>query len=282
MIGKNLELLISSKCNMSCYFCDSRNIEQQSTKNLLSILTIAYKKWCTILTLTWWEPTLNKDLFLIIKFAKKIWYKKITLQSNLILANSVDFFLSLYKSWVTNIWFPFFWNDKSSFNIITKSEKYADYKENLDILFSLKLFDIRADIMLIPESINYIKEYSEILINKWVNEIFYINPFSWVNIELKNNVYNYSNILKTYLLKSSFKNFRILGWPTCYFKWLEEHVYEYTDNDILFEWKFIWLNEVKNNHFSKISKCDKCIYIDSCFWFDKKILNENLLVFPEY
>lgn len=84
---------VNYKCNWSCKFCNVLKTNNYwkndvSSKEVISKILNLTKKYNTqqrknlILSFSWWEPTLNKNLFTFIKLAKKIWIWTVEIQTN--------------------------------------------------------------------------------------------------------------------------------------------------------------------------------------------------------
>ncbi len=84
---------INYKCNWKCKFCNVLKTNNYwkndiTNKEIIYNLLKLIKKYSfkerkkLILSFSWWEPTLNKNLFNYIKLAKKIWIWVVEIQTN--------------------------------------------------------------------------------------------------------------------------------------------------------------------------------------------------------
>ena len=272
---KNIDLILSNNCNLNCLFCNSDKwiLYKWNLKKVCSIINHYYKKWFSSITFSWWEPTLDENLFLYIAFAKKLWFKEIKIQTNLMF--SEEYFLKLLKYWITELWFTYLWLDKTTFISITWNVwKFTLYSEMLNFISNyINEIDINIDIVLNDHIIDNIWDNTEKLLSLWFKNFNYKFPFFTWKKRLEYDLKEYSDKLKEYLIWKNF-NFFILYIPTCYLKWLEKNIYNFK-NDFIYDFKYNFsLEESILNLYEKFDECNKCEYKGSCFWFEKGNLNK--------
>lgn len=270
---KNIDLILNKVCNLNCFFCNPSKYTKDffwSDKNNI-ILKIAdfFNKWFESITFSWWEPTLDNNLLLYIKFANKIGFKIIKLQTNLTLLNKEKLDL-LSKSWLNEIWFTYLWNQKKVFKDIVWNDKYFDnYINSLDLLEDFKdNIKITCDIVLNDFLVDDLENIINLLLKKWIKHINFKYPFYTWKKHMENRIKNYSSILISFLQTIDI-SYNILYIPTCYLNWLEEKIYDY-ENDYIMDWEYIFsLKDTLNNVFYKENQCNECIYKINCFWLEK-------------
>lgn len=99
-------LLITTACNLDCCFCRGKNVidnkqilnYEEIKKNLIEI-----RKKSKSLSLSGGEPTLHPQLVDIVKFAKKIGFKTISLHTNGVNLANKSYLYELIDSGITNI-----------------------------------------------------------------------------------------------------------------------------------------------------------------------------------
>ncbi|MEM5806809.1 MAG: radical SAM protein, partial [Candidatus Aenigmatarchaeota archaeon] len=83
---KKLALLLSYKCNNNCRFCycaDKREkFDDMTTDMAKKELELAKERGCSFVDFNGGEPTLRKDIFELISYAKKLGYRTIAVTSN--------------------------------------------------------------------------------------------------------------------------------------------------------------------------------------------------------
>jgi len=272
---KNVDLILSNNCNLSCLFCNAEKwvLYKWDIKKVCGVINNFLKKWFNSITFSWGEPTLDENLFLYIAFAKKLWFKEIKIQTNLMF--SEEYFLKLLKYWITGLWFTYLWLDKRTFISITWNVwKFTLYSEMLNFISNyINEIDINIDIVLNDHIIDNIWDNTEKLLSLWFKNFNYKFPFFTWKKRLEYDLKEYSDKLKEYLIWKNF-NFYILYIPTCYLKGLEKYIYNYK-KDFIYDFKYSFsLEQSISKLYEKFDECNKCEYKGSCFWFEKGNLNK--------
>lgn len=80
-------------CNAKCVFCIDLNKRQvnASTKTLFENIIQAKKNGTNYLEIIWWEITIRRDFFMLLAFAKKVWFETIMFVTNGIKFADKDF-----------------------------------------------------------------------------------------------------------------------------------------------------------------------------------------------
>lgn len=106
---------ITYRCNWKCKFCNvllTNNFWEKdiSSKDIILQILQLLKKYSKeelfnlILSFSWWEPTLDKNLANYIKLAKSIWVWKVQVQTNgSIIYKNPDKLLNYINSWLDEI-----------------------------------------------------------------------------------------------------------------------------------------------------------------------------------
>ncbi len=106
---------VTYKCNWKCKFCNvlkTNNFWEHDvlSKDIIYQILNLSKKYSTdqrnslILSFSWWEPTLDKNLSNYIKLAKKIWIWNTQIQTNwTFLFKNKEYILDLIESWLDQI-----------------------------------------------------------------------------------------------------------------------------------------------------------------------------------
>lgn len=266
---KNIDIILSNNCNLSCLFCNAKKWDSYKgdLKTTCFFINKFYKEWFNSITFSGWEPTLDENLLLYIAFAKKIWYKKIKVQTNLLF--SEEYFLKLINLWITWIWFTYLWLDKMTFISVTWNVwKFSLYSNMLFFLSNyINQIDINVDIVLNEHIIDNIWLETNKLLELWFKNFNYKFPFfTWKTI-LNYDLRLYSDKLRSFLIWKNF-NFNILYIPTCYLKWLENKIYDF-NNDYIYDFKYFFsLRDSIDKIYQKFDECNNCEYYNKCFWFE--------------
>ena len=84
MAKKRLDLKVGYTCNNNCRFCvvaDKRKFGDLTTKELKKQMEEG-RKTCEDIVFTGGEPTIRKDIFELVRYAKKLKFDTIQIQTN--------------------------------------------------------------------------------------------------------------------------------------------------------------------------------------------------------
>ncbi len=292
---------INYKCNWKCNFCNVWLVNNYWDKDInhkeviYKILTLGKKyslkeKSNLVLSFSWWEPTLNKNLFNYIKLAKNIWIWRIQIQTNWsLLYLNHSLYDKLFSAWLNEIFLA-----QHSENLETNMEMwcYYDFNDFLSwfnyVRNSRKNIKIYLNIVITKINIEFLYKFIIKLIDIWFikhiwNKISFWfcqpNWYAWDNkedtllvfddyqINLINKVINYCKSRDIYL------DFHYTSPPICILQ-NPEYNLEYKKLKILKNnknistfnlnsFKFLWKEK------SKLSICKTCRYDNYCLWFYK-------------
>ena len=82
---KKLALILGYECNNNCIFCyaaDKKKFSSMTTEQAKKELEKGIERGCTFIDFNGGEPTIRKDFFELIKYAKKLGYKTIAATTN--------------------------------------------------------------------------------------------------------------------------------------------------------------------------------------------------------
>lgn len=134
---EGLEIFLWYKCNVNCSFCYQKDLRSRYKKNLekddvIKLLNIWFENWKKFIIFSWWEPTLDKNLWLYIDYSKKLWFEHIRVHTNWFWFRKFEYLKDLYNKGLTWITISIHWynefHDKIawinwSFEIIKKALK---------------------------------------------------------------------------------------------------------------------------------------------------------------
>lgn len=206
---KRLALNITTNhfCNQKCFFCID-NTKEHLTFLKQDIDEKIYKmiddwKWkYENIVFTSWEPTLNKNFWEYIKYAKESWYKNITMISNGSLLDIESVREKIINSWLDEIVISIHW-------LWAVHDKMVGvdwiFNKTLKGLYSLlkekdKGLKISLSFVMNKYNIKVYYKYIDFFINLWVDQII-INTLrpegysSWYNY--KKYFFPYSEFIKT-------------------------------------------------------------------------------------
>lgn len=179
---KRADVKVWFACNNKCLFCvqwDKREkYPPRTLDEIKKILEDEYKNSCLWVVFTWGEPTVHKWLVEAVKYAKKLWYKEIQIQSNWKNFANLKYCIELIKAWVTE-----FSPAIHGFNIETHDKLVGtpwSWKEVIEWLTNLKKLNQKIIINSVITKQNYkeIPKLASLLVKIWVNQF----QFAFVHI----------------------------------------------------------------------------------------------------
>lgn len=274
-------------CNESCSFCNVTNETEPTYKDktifeiLLQVQKIIKKEWWSKnvkITLSWWEPTLRKDIDKIVLWIKKLGVNYIELQTNATLLNE-KLANKLIKSWLNKFFISFHSNDKEIF------EDYVWLKWVFDIVVNnIKNLWKYDNIEVILNPVISKKNYKNLewffsFIKKEFPFIKYISlSFIQPHWEAKYNIglmldYDTVNKELTWILDYAYGLWFIInnpycGLPVCVMWWdkYNWNCIEIVEGKNLIE---NWIKREDNNK-EYLEECNNCVYKWLCAWVWKK------------
>lgn len=118
-------IVTGNACNSACVMCSvkshSKNYPDGTTKEIIKDLIKGRKENYERMEFTGGEPTIRKDIFLLIKQAQNLGYKEVGINTNGILLGNKSFCDGLVKAGLTNITFSLHAHNKKLNEIITRT-----------------------------------------------------------------------------------------------------------------------------------------------------------------
>ena len=144
MTIERLDIVTGCKCNNNCIFC-VRSDEQKQLKNR-AMQEMAedmkrYARYCKNLTLTGGETTTRKDIFELIKIAKKLGFKEIHLQTNARMLYYEEFCKRLVKEGVTSFTVSFHSQDNRLGDFLSRTN--GSYSQTIKGMQNIKKYGAR-------------------------------------------------------------------------------------------------------------------------------------------
>lgn len=100
-LKKRVDIKVGFRCNNNCRFCvqaSKRNFGDKTTEQIKNDLDEARKTGCEGVVFTGGEPTIRKDIFEIVSYAKTLDFKTIQIQTNGRMMAYMDFCKKLVKA----------------------------------------------------------------------------------------------------------------------------------------------------------------------------------------
>lgn len=270
-------------CNEKCKFC---NVTQETEpkfreKNILEILH-EVKKVIKLsssvenvkISLSWWEPTLRKDLDKIVLGIKKMWVNYIELQTNATLL-SPDLTQRLVKYGVNKFFISFHSHKKNIFeDYVWLTWIYDIVVENIKNLWRYKDIEVLLNPVISTKNYEDLEWFFDFVKNEFPFIKYISLSFIQPHWKARDNIdlmLDYDTINKKLwsILDYAFGLWFIVnnpycGLPICVMQW-HKYIENCTEAS---EWKElanIWRNRNDNNK-TYIEECEKCVYKWLCGW----------------
>lgn len=279
---KKIIINLTYACQNNCIFCatwDRYKLSQEFSYVVAQLINY-YKKWVRLLDLDWWEPTLYKDLFRVIKVAKKIWYSFVNLTSSWRKYRDSNFLEELLLTWVDSLLVSLHWtNDYIHDEITRKKWSFEETILGIDNILKLRKkynFNFGINITLCKINEDNFSDYLLFIekFNPDVVNVQFLTPFwnaenLWI---IEQDIVKCCDVLKEKIWVLTYK-LNIINLPFCYMEWFESYVtwdISKMERDMLFVWQkpsnlYNYLAVARERR----DKCNDCNYKIVCDWFYK-------------
>ena len=294
MSNKYVVITIWFKCNSSCEFCLLWDLHNSNHK--LSLLDFAkiVKKISEegiydSIILSWWEITLEPDLFKYLEIINKIWgFKNIRIQTNGQLLSNIDLCNKLIEYGVNEYFISINWSCSNLNDVITNShwsfDKTMRWFLNLDSLWAHIISNTVITTSNLNDLLDIFKMLSLIESIKEINLWNYMTKWDWTDLHLIVDYNNLKNVLVDIFRLNNKLNFpkkiTFFNIPDCvlisswYIGWGAKQP------DLISFW------DINNKVFDNCYECsnkDVCSRRGSCIWIQKDYIskywyNFNLLL----
>ncbi len=283
-----LEIFLWYRCNLKCKFCYQKNLRLQYLENLKKeeVLALLYdwiKKWNKFIIFSWWEPTLDKNLWYYIEYSKKLWFEHIRVHTNWFWFRDYEYLKDLYNKWLTWVTISIHgYSDlhdkitqvKWNFETIKKALKNFELLKKIDnnFVFDTNTVISKENYKNIPKLIKFLSNFS---VTRWQIVLAYsLDMFT--KDEKKSILPKYEEIVQ-YLEKCiklaivNRKKFVLENIPFCvtnkkYWQYIIANIKINKHSITIKEWN-IWNTNLAWMYNS--NKCKKCIMWSICRWLPK-------------
>ncbi len=278
------EILLNYVCNLNCSFCSQGNYNKKiiMTKEMIfKEIYKAKKEGYKKLGISGGEPTVRKDLIEIIKFAKKVGFNFIRIQTNGILLSDYEYAKKLKEAGLTFCKFSITSNNPEIHDKLVSMK--GAWKRVIKAVENMKRLKLRMgnNILITKYNYNTLPEIIEFLMKKGITNFVVIYPIYEGNMHL-----NYKKLgitlgdCKPYFLKAIEKMEKLnmtneilfLNVPPCFLKGYEDNVIGLAAFNTVVKSPTGELSNLDDN--SNSNKvygeiCKKCIWKGRCKGVDK-------------
>jgi len=277
MNNKIAHLRLGLSCNQNCLYCTVKYDDdvEMTTKDVFVELKKLSEK-ANMIDLTGGEPTLRKDLHLIINYAKKCGFNKIRIQTNGVLLSNLNLLKKLNLNGLDSVMIGLSTHERDTYLKITQTDYFNKVISAINNCLKL---NVSITLYFVICKINYKKildfvKYFRIISKKIKFAFAFVRPNgnvinnNWIVpklTEIDTYVYDLMNYLSNKKI-----NFLIEGIPLCYMCGYENNcaeVYRQKINKTIYSNKYQEYNLHNNIHKNlkvKSSICKNCIKNNVC------------------
>ena len=160
------EVYITNRCNQNCLFCSADvnssvcYIKEDKLKNIIEILK-ELSLFSDSIKITGGEPTIRKDFLEIVKFAKKIGFQKIIIESNGQSFSNFVFAQKTIEAGANDFFISFHGYNKKLHDLLTQSP--GSFLRTKQGIINLKKLNQRVRVNVVINTKNY-KNLQKIII----------------------------------------------------------------------------------------------------------------------
>ncbi len=279
-IEKETNLCVGFSCNNKCLFCceeHNKGVKDKTTKQIMKDILNAKKRGVSRMVLTGGEPTIRKDIFKWIHFAKKQGFKEIFIITNGRLCSNMEFCKKLERAGLTHILFSL--NGSCSETHDTLTQVPQSFEQIIKGIKNIKkLNSISTVNNTVITKINYkdLPNIANLLVDLQIDyfEFIFVNPYGFSKDNFDKIVPTYSEIIP-YLHKAidigikSNTKVTAESIPFCFMQGYEKYMTELSmapiREKLMPQTNIYNLNESRKKHVKiKGAICKNCKYYSVC------------------
>lgn len=109
-----LEIFLWYPCNQKCIFCFQKDLRLKDSSflkhsDVISIINNWFDNWKRSIVFSWWESTLDINLFEYIKYCKNKWFENIKVHSNWLFFSNIEKLKNYYNAWMNGVIISIHW-----------------------------------------------------------------------------------------------------------------------------------------------------------------------------
>lgn len=292
---KKLALILGYECNNNCIFCyaaDKKNIPSMTTDQAKREMKKGIERGCGFIDLNGGEPTIREDFFELIKYAKELGYKTISVTTNGRMFYYPEFAEKAVNSGLSSVVFSIHGHNAELHDYLTKVK--GSFNQVVQGLKNIKKINpkiyVCTNTTITKFNYKFLPEIAEnnIKIGADACEFIFVHPRG-------NALNNFDDIVPTYREVSAFipqtikiakyygiKHFFMRYFPLCHMLGFKDHLSELDALDKLKEQhvgpEFQDFNvERGRKTYGRVKgpQCSACQYDDKCEGIFKEIADRR-------
>lgn len=281
------EVMVHKLCQEKCLFCSQDHASRTTDIkpediDIYKRILLWYKDWYWMLGFTWWEPLIHPNILKYIKFAKKVGYKYIRIQTNGVMLGYPWFAKKCVEAGATLF----------KFSIHHHSNKIHDYLVWLPWALKKVKYGIKElkwlwarmwiNIVLTEQNYRDLPDFLLHYLNLGISSFVIIFPLyeNSMDDEADKVWFKFSDSIE-YIIKSLhifdklwIKRPLVLNLPMCLLPWYENAIIQtFNWTAVLnLDWSKTNIDDNKAWWKKRVKICKWCEYSKVCFWVDEKYL----------
>ena len=279
MNEKKLDLKVGYSCNNNCMHCvvgDKKDLGDKTTEQIFADLEKGKKDGCNVITITGGEPTIRKDFFQIVSYAKRLDYGIIQLQTNGRMFFSKGFAKKAVESGLNQVVPAIHAHTSKIHDKITRVP--GSWRQTVQGIKNLREYDVYIYANTVVSELNYeiLPQLARFLAKLKVDQMQFAflhpggNAEKYFKVVVPNVSVAVPYIHKAIGIAQSTNIWSTVeGVPFCLMKGLEKHVseqYMSKKSEVIDINKIFpdFFNLLKNEGRSKGPECKECKFFDCC------------------
>jgi MoaA/NifB/PqqE/SkfB family radical SAM enzyme len=234
---ERLDLKVGFGCNNNCLFCAQahrRSLGDQTTEKLKNDLKNAYEEGIREVVFTGGEPTIRKDIFELVKYAKNLGYELIQIQTNGRMLSYKSFCKKIIEAGATEFSPALHGHTPEIHDAQTRSA--GSFRQTLQAIKNLKEFDQYVLSNSVITKFNYrtLPELAQLLIDLGVDQfqLAFVHPvgnaMKYFDLVVPKKsltapyIHKALDLARTYNVRAMVEAF-----PFCFMKGYEKHCSEF-------------------------------------------------------
>lgn len=277
-------------CNNKCTFCcneDKRKtIKDKSTKEIKHDLTNSKKQGTSYIELIGGEPTIRKDIFSIVSFAKKLGFETIMFATNGRMFSNKEFAKKIISKGVNHVVFSIHGHNSRLHNKLTQTAgSLEQLKKGIKNLKEIGFKNIGSNTIIIKQNYRNILDTGKLIYKLGIrnSEFIFVDPNHgapkkrfYELVPTYEEVSPYINKLLEFGKDKKIKHWHIRYYPLCFIDEMYHDMVSEQHEKNMFYTEHIAPDFVnrditesrKNIARAKIKKCDECKHNNICegYW----------------
>jgi MoaA/NifB/PqqE/SkfB family radical SAM enzyme len=286
---KKTSIVLGYTCNNNCIFCcvsHKRNkIKDKSTKEILKDIHDASRRGSNYIEFIGGEPTIRKDIFKIINYAKKLNFSVIAFATNGRMFSNKEFAKKIIESGANHIIFSIHGHNSELHDSLTQTKgSFFQLIKGIKNLQEIGFKNIGTNTTIVSQNYIYLSNIAKLIYDLGIrcSEFIYVDPVGAAKyngiVPTYENVSPYVNKILLFGKRKKIKHWFIRYYPLCFINEKYHDMVSETIEKKIFKSEIIGPDFVNNDVVKgrinigrmKLLKCEDCKFNNICegYWKD--------------